>query len=77
MKTGMVKVLNLNKAFAASKKNVKLSATLYSYRFTIKELRVPQCRKWVKKIKTAKGRELGGLKIIVILGKNFADFAQS
>ncbi|WP_264511964.1 hypothetical protein [Flavobacterium sp. N1719] len=50
----------MNKTFAAQK-NVKLSGTLCSQRFTIKELRVQQGRKWVKKIKTAKGRELDGL----------------
>ncbi|WP_073360187.1 hypothetical protein [Flavobacterium fontis] len=48
----------------------KLSETLCSKGFTIKVFKVSQSAEYrLRKTKTAKGRELGGLKIFVILGK--------
>ncbi len=46
----------------------KPSVPLCSRGLTIKEFKVPQSTEYrLRKIKTAKGRELDGLKIIVIL----------
>jgi len=48
----------------------KLSETLCSKGFTIKVFKVSRSAKYMlRKIKTAKGRELDGIKIFVILGK--------
>ena len=48
----------------------KLSETLCSRSFSLKEFKVSRSAEYrLRKIKTAKGRELGGLKIFVILGK--------